>query len=75
MTINVGRMPISDNETYTVAVSNSLANGALGYWKVWSKDKITSRSKDTTNVSALDTYMQANPKIDYSKRSRIVVAK
>ena len=73
--INIGKSPINDDQKYTAAVSNSLANGALGYWKIWTKDNITSRSQNITNAGALDAYFQANPKLDYSTLNRIITTK
>ena len=64
--VTVGSAPLVDNATYSVAVTNSMANGALGYWKVWTQDNVQKRLPASTIVSVLDDYFKSNPKIDYS---------
>lgn len=66
--------PMNDDYYYTVGMTQSLANGALGYWKIWSKDDIKKRFPDITMTRALENYLRANPKIDYSKLNRISIA-
>jgi len=73
--IKVGGSPINDSATYTVAVTNSVANGALGYWKCWDQDKVKARKPDATIVKAVEAFFKANAKIDYSKLDRIAPAK
>ncbi|MCX8052334.1 MAG: 5'-nucleotidase C-terminal domain-containing protein [Armatimonadetes bacterium] len=71
--IKVGGIPIDDERLYTVAVTNSVANGALGYWKCWSQEHVKERRPDATIVKAIEAYLRANPVIDYSKLGRIKV--
>jgi 2',3'-cyclic-nucleotide 2'-phosphodiesterase (5'-nucleotidase family) len=73
--ISVGEVPIAPEKGYTVAVMSSLADGALGYWKVWSKRNVISRSQSLSGAVAVQMFMTANPKIDYSALNRISVAK
>ncbi|MDH7602265.1 MAG: 5'-nucleotidase [Armatimonadota bacterium] len=63
--------PVQEDAVYTVAVTNSMANGALGYWKVWSERHVKSRASDASIVKALEVFFKANPKIDYSELDRI----
>lgn len=67
----VGGAELDNARTYTVAVTNSMANGALGYWKVWDKDSVLKRLPDATIITTLGSYLSANPKIDYSSLDRI----
>ena len=45
--------PIDDKKSYTVAMPDELANGVLGYFKVWDKGAIT-KSFDSTLESILN---------------------
>jgi 5'-nucleotidase / UDP-sugar diphosphatase len=69
----IGGKVIDPEATYSVGVTSSLANGALGYFRVWGKDQITSVTK-TSVAQAVASFLQANPKLDY-KRDRITVLK
>lgn len=71
--VKIGGTPLSDEFFYTAAVTNSLANGALGYWKVWTKDDVKQRFPDMTTKQAVEDFLRANPRIDYSKLGRITV--
>ena len=72
--VKVGGVPINDDALYSVGVTNSVANGALGYWKCWEQDKVKQRRPDATILKAVEAYFKANPKIDYSKLNRITPA-
>lgn len=69
----VGKAAIDPGQSYTVAVTSSMANGALGYWKIWSKDNIQKKLPDSSIISAVTDYFTANKKIDYGKLNRIEV--
>ena len=73
--IKIGNAALNDTLTYTVAVTHSIANGALGYWKVWEQDRIVSRRANASIVSAVDAYLKATQKIDYTTLDRISVTK
>jgi len=75
ISVSVGDTPIVKDKAYTVATVNSLANGALGYWKVWSKRNIVSKSDKMSSTAAVEKLLAANPKIDYSTLNRVTVAK
>lgn len=65
-----GNTQISDSETYTVAMTSSMANGALGYWKIWSKnDKV--RDSSTTIPQAVENFFDGRKSINYSNLNRI----
>ncbi|MCE5197884.1 MAG: 5'-nucleotidase [Armatimonadota bacterium] len=69
--VTVDGTPLNEARTYLVAVTNSMANGALGYWKVWSADNIKSRLTDTSIVKAVDAYFTTSKGIDYGTLDRI----
>lgn len=71
--VKINGTNLNEEFYYTVAVTNSLANGALGYWKIWSKDDVKQRFPDTTTKEALEDFFRANKRIDYSKIGRITV--
>lgn len=70
--IRVGNSQLSDSATYSVAMTSSMANGALGYWKYWNKNDIVNTT-DTTIPEAVDQYFTNNKKINYSNLNRITV--
>lgn len=74
LSVSVGGLPLDVNATYTVGVTNSMANGALGYWKVWGESNIRQRLPETSIIKAVEAFFRANPKIDYSKLDRITRA-
>ncbi len=67
----VGTSALSDDATYTVAVSNSLANGAMGYWKVWQNSTVVKGPSDMNLVKAIETFIAGRSRIDYSVLDRI----
>lgn len=70
--VTVDGSPLADETTYRVAVSNSLANGALGYWKVWDPEKVRiTRDSKSSLGKAIQSYLKANSKIDYGRLNRI----
>jgi len=75
ISVSVGDTPIVKDKAYTVATVNSLANGALGYWKIWSKRNIVSKPDKMSSIAAIEKLFAANPKINYSTLNRITAAK
>jgi len=75
VSVMVGKKPLVDDEAYTVAMMSSLADGALGYWKVWSRRNVVSKSDATDCSDAVDSYFRANPKLNYGVLDRIALAK
>jgi hypothetical protein len=71
VSVTIAGKPVADEARYTVGMTNSLANGALGYWKVWSQDSIKKKLPDVTLIKALEAYLKDNPKVDYPKADRI----
>jgi len=73
--VTVGNSDLIDSATYSVAVTNSMANGALGYFKVWTDEQVKERNPNTNIARAIESYFRANPKIDYGSLDRVTVAK
>jgi hypothetical protein len=73
--VTVGGAPLIDSRTYTVAVTNSMANGALGYWKVWSAGEVKYRHPNENIVKAAVDYLTGKKTIDYGSLKRITVVK
>ena len=73
--VSVGDTPITKDKAYTIATVNSLANGALGYWKIWSKRNIVAKSDKMSCSAAVEKLLAANPKINYATLNRITAAK
>ncbi|HEX5324328.1 MAG TPA: 5'-nucleotidase [Capsulimonadaceae bacterium] len=61
---------LSADRTYTVATSRLLADGAVGYFEVWSKSDI-SRDTGVPLSKALVDYATAHQPLDYHVQGRI----
>ncbi|MEN6372269.1 MAG: 5'-nucleotidase [Armatimonadota bacterium] len=72
--VSIGGSPISDSTAYSVAMTSSMANGALGYWKIWTKNDIVNTT-DVTIPKAIDQFFTGNSSIDYSNLNRIKTGK
>lgn len=59
-TVRIGRENLDPNRTYTVATTAPLARGALGYFRIWSKEQIT-RSTGVTVADAVKEYFKSRP--------------
>ena len=73
--VRIGNADVNDGKSYTVAVTSSMADGALGYWKVWSKDDVKTRDKNLTIATSIESFFKSNKRIDYSKLDRITASK
>ena len=69
--VKVAGKPIKDDATYRIATSNSLANGALGYWRIWKKEQIRQKTNVTLG-KAVESFVSGNKALDYQKADRIV---
>ncbi len=73
--VKISDKPVSQDKTYTVAVMKSLADGALGYWKVWSKANVVSKTEVMSSSMAVEKFMLVNSKLYDSSLNRISVIK
>ncbi len=64
---------LSDGDTYSVAMTSSLANGALGYWKIWSKGDIKEPAQQITIPEAVESFFTGRDRVDYTTQSRITI--
>ena len=71
--ITIGEDKLVPLNTYKVAVTRSLARGALGYWKVWSRNDIKAPDSPPTVVDAVSNYHKQNASLDYTKLDRITI--
>jgi 2',3'-cyclic-nucleotide 2'-phosphodiesterase (5'-nucleotidase family) len=69
-----GNKQLQDTTVYTVAMTSSMANGALGYWKIWSKDDVD-KPTETTIPQAIDQFLSGKSSVNYSTLNRIVAVK
>ena len=73
--VSINGQNIVKDKSYTVAMLNSMAGGALGYWKVWSKRNVVAGTKTVTSAAAVESFITANPKPQLTPQGRIAVAK
>jgi len=71
----IGGASIVKEKSYTVAMLNSMAGGALGYWKVWSKRNIVAGTTPVTSAAAVESYLKTNTKPDLTAQGRIKASK
>ena len=69
--IKINDKDIDLDKTYTISMSNSLANGALGYWKFWNIKQLNTKY-DKTLIDVIELYINANRKLEYSLSNRIL---
>jgi len=72
VSVKVAGKPLKDDATYRIATTNSLASGALGYWRIWTKEQIVQKS-NATLAKAVESYLAASKELDYRKAVRISV--
>jgi 2',3'-cyclic-nucleotide 2'-phosphodiesterase (5'-nucleotidase family) len=70
--VRIGDKPLSDSQKYSVAMTSSMANGALGYWKIWSKND-RARETQITLPQAIDSFFSSRSTINYSTLNRIII--
>jgi len=74
VSVKVGRTPLDDGKTYTVAMPSPLANGGLVYSKVWdrsAKDHDTDRTVEQAVIDYLNTHRTLGGKSE----ERLVIKK
>jgi len=70
ITLSGSSSELSDSQTYTVATSRLLADGALGYFEIWGKNDI-SRDTGTPLSKALVDFVTAHQPLDYHTDGRV----
>jgi 5'-nucleotidase / UDP-sugar diphosphatase len=73
--VRIGGSKLEDNKKYTVAMPSPLANGALGYYKIW--DKSTAIDHETTKTvgQAVSDYLGSRTTLGARSEERIVIKK
>ncbi len=72
--IQINGAEIDNNKNYSVAMSNSLANGALGYWRVWTNDAVKQRFSERPMLAVVRDYISTQGTIGYKDKNRITAA-
>lgn len=70
--VQVGKEPLDEAKTYTVAMPSPLAGGALVYSKAWSRDDIDRDTRKTIE-EAIREYLATSPTIAVKTGERIVI--
>ncbi|MFQ3550085.1 MAG: 5'-nucleotidase [Armatimonadota bacterium] len=70
LSVKVNGEYIDSDKLYTVSMTNSLANGALGYWKFWNIKQLNTKY-DKTLIDVIELYINAKSDLDYSSENRI----
>ena len=73
--LRVGGSKLDDNKKYTVAMPSPLANGALGYYKIWDKSEAIDRETSKTVGQAVSDYLNGRTTLGGRSEERIVIKK
>jgi 5'-nucleotidase/UDP-sugar diphosphatase len=73
--VRVGGSSVDDKKTYKIAMPSPLANGALGYYKIW--DKATAIDHDTNKsvAQSVTDYLSSNKTLSGKGDDRLVFKK
>lgn len=75
LTVKVGKNALDNAKSYTVAMPSPLANGALGYFKVWAKTDIA-RDTDKSLEDAVKEYLaKQKPQFGVKAEERLAFKK
>jgi 5'-nucleotidase / UDP-sugar diphosphatase len=73
--IRVGTSKLDEKKTYNVAMPSPLANGALGYYKIWDKSRAIDHETSKTVGQALTDYLNGKTSLGGKTEDRIVFKK
>jgi len=71
--IRIGRTTIQDSRKYSVAMPAPLANGALGYYKIWDKATALDHETNSTVAQAVKTYLKSKKSVSGITEERIAI--
>ena len=74
VSVQVGGAPIQETRTYTVAMPSPLANGGVGYYKIWGATDID-HTTSVTVEQAVTNYLRKNKTIGQKSEERLVFQK
>ncbi len=76
LSVTIIGAPLDPSQSYTVAMPSPLANGALGYFKVWSPSEIvTAKDPKKTIEQCVTSYFASHKTLDVQAGNRIVARK
>ncbi len=73
--LRVGSSTVKDDKNYTVAMPSPLANGALGYFKVWDKAKAIDHDTNKTLGQAVTDYLSGVKSLGAKGEDRLAIKK
>jgi 5'-nucleotidase / UDP-sugar diphosphatase len=71
--LRIGGAAVKDTQTYTVAMPSPLANGALGYFKVWDKAKAIDHDTNKPLAQAVTDYLASVRTIGAKGEDRLAI--
>lgn len=71
--LRIASTAVKDDRTYTVAMPSPLANGALGYFKVWDKAKAVNHDTNKTVGQAVTDYLGTVRSIGAKGEERLAI--
>ncbi|MEP6754383.1 MAG: 5'-nucleotidase [Chthonomonadales bacterium] len=73
--LQIGGSEVSATKKYKVAMPAPLANGALGYYRIWDKKKDTATETGKSIVDAVKSYIEGKKSLPGKVEDRIVFKK
>jgi 2',3'-cyclic-nucleotide 2'-phosphodiesterase (5'-nucleotidase family) len=73
--VRIGNSKLDEKKTYMVAMPSPLANGALGYYKIWDKSQAIDHETSKTVGQALTDYLAGKSSIGAKSEERIAFKK
>jgi 2',3'-cyclic-nucleotide 2'-phosphodiesterase (5'-nucleotidase family) len=74
VSVRVGRTPLEESKTYLVVMPSPLANGALAYYKVWSRSDIV-RNTEKTLEQVVSDYLMGVRSLGGRSEERLIFKK
>ncbi|HXG23416.1 MAG TPA: hypothetical protein VNJ09_02585, partial [Chthonomonadales bacterium] len=71
VSVRVGGVPVQDTRSYTIAMPSPLANGGVGYYKIWGAADID-HTTSVTVEQAVVNYLRKNKTIGQKGEERLV---
>lgn len=74
VSVRIGGAPVRDARSYTIAMPSPLANGGVGYYKIWGATDID-HTTSVTVEQAVTNYLRKNKTIGQKGEERLVFRK
>lgn len=76
VSVTIDGAPLDPSQSYTIAMPSPLANGALGYFKVWSPSEIvTAKDPKKTIEQCVTSYFTSHKTLDVQAANPIITRK